>query len=137
AGASTRPGNGSAGSSAADSFFPCPDSWILITNKCYLFSEKLKSQKESENECKRQDAKLATVKNGRILKLLNTTKQDFWIGLTSRGTEHQGEWTGKWDDEAIITVTEGRGSCAKFSGGKLILDSCLQELHWICEKKPQ
>ncbi|XP_069601430.1 killer cell lectin-like receptor subfamily G member 1 [Ranitomeya imitator] len=136
AGANTRPGNGSAMSSASDSFSSCPDPWILISNKCYLFSENLKNQRDSEDDCERQKAKLAMVKNGTILKLVKTTKQEFWIGLMSRGTEHNGAWTGKWDDESIETVTEGQGSCAKISADRLVKENCLKELHWICEKKP-
>ncbi|XP_077124203.1 C-type lectin domain family 2 member D-like [Ranitomeya variabilis] len=101
AGSNTRPGNGSAVSFASDSFSSCLDPWILITNKCYLFSENLKNQRDSEDDCERQKAKLAMVKNGTILKLVKTTKQEFWIGLISRGTNHNGEWTGKWDDESI------------------------------------
>ncbi|XP_073511226.1 killer cell lectin-like receptor subfamily B member 1B allele C isoform X2 [Phyllobates terribilis] len=122
-------GNGSGASSAADSFSPCSDPWILISNKCYRFSENQKSQKESEDDCEKQNAQLA-------MKLVKITKQEFWIGLMSRGTEHQGEWTGKWADGSIEIVTKGQGTCVKISDGRLALHNCHQELHWICEKKP-
>ncbi|XP_075043453.1 C-type lectin domain family 2 member L-like [Mixophyes fleayi] len=114
----------------------CPAHWILIDNKCYLFSENKKSYDESERNCTESGSRLATVKEGGILRLVNFTGYEFWIGLTAAGTHYHGKaWTGRWADGSTETVSEGTGggTCVKI-GRRLILENCFTDLHWICER---
>ncbi|KAG9466497.1 hypothetical protein GDO78_016574, partial [Eleutherodactylus coqui] len=114
---------------------PCSDPWILITNKCYFFSENNKTRRASEEDCEKRGSRLATVKEGTILKLVAITEQEFWIGLESLGSHHRGGWSGRWADGSTVNITEGMetGTCAKIKS-KLSLDNCMEELHWICER---
>ncbi|XP_066457917.1 killer cell lectin-like receptor subfamily G member 1 [Eleutherodactylus coqui] len=120
-------------SSTAASSSPCPDPWILITNKCYLFSENKKTRRASEEDCEKRGSRLATVKEGTILKLVAITEQEFWIGLEALGSHHRGGWSGRWADGSTVNVTEETGTCAKIKS-KLSLHNCMEELHWICER---
>ncbi|XP_066457912.1 early activation antigen CD69-like [Eleutherodactylus coqui] len=120
-------------SSTAASSSPCSDPWILITNKCYFFSENKKTRRESEEDCEKRGSRLATVKEGTILKLVAITEQEFWIGLEALGSHHRGVWSGRWADGSTVNVTEGTGTCAKIKS-ELSLHSCMEELHWICER---
>ncbi|XP_040276631.1 killer cell lectin-like receptor subfamily G member 1 isoform X2 [Bufo bufo] len=131
----TSDGSRSGPSSSSDLFSLCPDPWILVTEKCYFFSENRKNYRDSKEDCEKRNSSLATVKEGTILKLVNITEQEFWIGLEHRGTHHQGEpWSGQWADGSIQNLTKGSGSCAKMKGG-LHLQNCMSDLHWICEKE--
>ncbi|XP_069819778.1 C-type lectin domain family 12 member B-like [Dendropsophus ebraccatus] len=118
-----------------DSSSPCPDPWILIMSKCYYFSDSKKNKKDSERDCEERNARLATVKEGTILRLVTITAQDFWIGLESRGSHHSGTWSGVWADGSLVNITGGSGTCAKISR-TLSLANCMQEQHWICEREP-
>ncbi|XP_056407578.1 early activation antigen CD69-like, partial [Hyla sarda] len=127
-------GSGSAISSPADGFSPCPDPWIHITDKCYFFSEDKKDRKDSEKDCEERNSRLATVTEGTILRLVTTTEQEFWIGLFTLGTHHgSGTWSGRWSDGSVVNVTKGSGTCAKIHR-VLVLHNCNGELHWICER---
>ncbi|XP_075043449.1 uncharacterized protein LOC142102618 [Mixophyes fleayi] len=126
--------NGSETSFSPGLYHACPAHWILIDNKCYFFSENKKSHHDSERNCRESGSRLATVKDGVILRLVTITAQEFWIGLTSTGGHYQGKaWTGRWVDGSIETITEGTGTCAKI-GRNLTLENCYTALHWICER---
>ncbi|XP_075033449.1 killer cell lectin-like receptor subfamily B member 1C [Mixophyes fleayi] len=112
----------------------CPAHWILIDNKCYFFSENKKYYHESVRNCTESGSRLATVKEGGILRLVTITAQEFWIGLTTTGSHQHGKvWTGRWADGSTETITDGTGSCAKI-GRRLILGNCYSDQHWICER---
>ncbi|XP_044132397.1 killer cell lectin-like receptor subfamily G member 1 isoform X2 [Bufo gargarizans] len=131
----TSDGSRSGPSSSSDLFSPCPDPWILVTRKCYFFSENRKNRKDSKEDCEKRNSSLATVKEGTILKLVNITEQEFWIGLEDLGTYHQDKpWSGRWADGSTQELPKGSGNCAKMKGG-LHLHNCQSDLHWICEKE--
>ncbi|XP_063776691.1 killer cell lectin-like receptor subfamily F member 2 [Pseudophryne corroboree] len=143
--------NGSETCSKGGRYPLCPDNWILIDSKCYFFSENKKNKEQSERDCAESGSGLATVKEGLILKLVTITAQEFWIGLTPKGTHYQGSvWSGVWADGSTEkwllvdrlslcghtrqrSVSEGTGTCVKM-GHRLSLENCYTELHWICER---
>ncbi|XP_066458237.1 CD209 antigen-like protein 2 [Eleutherodactylus coqui] len=112
----------------------CPHQWIQTENKCYFFSENKKAKEESEKNCSQMSSRLATVKEGIVLRLATAMEREFWVGLSTSGFYYQEDsWSGVWSDDSRVSIQEGSGTCAKL-GRRLMLENCYKELYWICER---
>ncbi|XP_069482800.1 B-cell differentiation antigen CD72-like isoform X2 [Ambystoma mexicanum] len=118
--------------SLIEKFEYCPRGWIMISGKCYLFSERKAQRSTAEQSCSWQTAHLAVIRarDKALQNLIKRTGQEYWFGLEKK----EGKW--KWPDgsEEDVSSWEGYNGCLKWEA-KRSSEWCGASLQWICEKK--
>ncbi|XP_075451448.1 C-type lectin domain family 2 member B-like isoform X2 [Ascaphus truei] len=117
---------------------PCPDDWMLVSGRCYYFSERETDWKSSEKFCTDAGGSLVMLKDNKTEEVVNRLKNkyDYWIGLKK---DAQGKW--KWSDGTLYTgkiAPEEDGSqldCA-YLDSRIGVLHCSSQRRWICTKDP-
>ncbi|XP_006903259.1 PREDICTED: killer cell lectin-like receptor subfamily F member 2 [Elephantulus edwardii] len=127
-------------SNVAGSNFTCPNHWLLNQEKCYWFSTSFKTWKESQLDCKNQQAHLLVIQNLDELAFIQSKLKPGHFGWVGLYVTHQGNrWT--WIDEhllipqlfPVIGPTD-HNSCAVITGSQVYSEDCNCKFNSICQK---
>ncbi|XP_064782787.1 CD209 antigen-like protein E [Oncorhynchus masou masou] len=128
----------------------CPEGWQKFESSWYFLSTETKTWEESRKDCLERGADLVIIDSRNEQKFLFNLKKRVWIGLTDSVKE--GTW--KWVDGNPLTTRYWYDPQPDNGGGKpengeedcveIHIDqsplkawndlSCVENLHWICEK---
>ncbi|XP_037641347.1 C-type lectin domain family 12 member B-like [Sebastes umbrosus] len=129
---------------------PCPKSWILFKEKCYLFYEEnapWKTREESRGFCQKKKADLVVVDNLQEQEFISShTKyyhdsfHGYWIGL-KKTKDNYWVWVDGRKDTLGYWINNGAGPYALFIPGRNLTASWgpanrLFENKFICENDP-
>ncbi|XP_075431427.1 killer cell lectin-like receptor subfamily F member 1 [Ascaphus truei] len=117
----------------------CLSGWTLVNEKCYFFSEHLKTKEESNQFCVLKESTLATVKseNTMLQSHIKRLNSAYWIGLDRERRARKQCYQWYWPDgsvESSLPTKYIAVNCAKMDQ-RLRTEPCSSRLRWICEKE--
>ncbi|KAJ1122210.1 hypothetical protein NDU88_000713 [Pleurodeles waltl] len=131
----TKPIKECANSSGSSSAL-CKVDWQLHSEKCYFFSENLKTWSQSHEECSSRNSHLAVIDDVKEMDFVTSNfKNSAWIGLFN--TTPGRRWT--WVNGSAYNGIKLPGSATKDGCGTVKLssigtDSCGTPYRYICQK---
>ncbi|KAM7180968.1 C-type lectin domain family 5 member A-like isoform 1-T3 [Macrochelys suwanniensis] len=118
----------------------CPIRWTFQRGKCYFFSVQEKTWNASQRACFEANSNLVIINSKEELEFLhnNTKAEDYFIGLSVRGTEGRWKWIDNTDlntDIFILGLNSDTSDCVVIGLTVVGTISCSVPNRWICEKK--
>ncbi|XP_008139052.2 killer cell lectin-like receptor subfamily F member 1 [Eptesicus fuscus] len=126
-------------SSATDHRGLCPSEWLKYQEKCYWFSNELKSWSDSYGYCLGRNAHLVIIQDQFEMAFLqkNLKQSNYvWIGLNFTSQERTWNWVDGSPLASKIFFIKGlatENSCAAIKGNKIYSEACSSVFKWICQ----
>ncbi|XP_066217289.1 killer cell lectin-like receptor subfamily F member 1 isoform X1 [Saccopteryx leptura] len=126
-------------SSATDHRGLCPSEWLKYQEKCYWFSNELKSWNDSYGYCSGRKSHLLIIQDQLEMDFIqkNLKQSNYvWIGLNFTSQKRTWKWVDGSPLASEIFSIKGpakENSCAAIKGNKIYSETCSGVLKWICQ----
>ncbi|KAF6119333.1 killer cell lectin like receptor F1 [Phyllostomus discolor] len=126
-------------SSAADRRGSCPSEWLKYQEKCYWFSNELKSWRDSYRYCLGRKSHLLIIQDQLEMAFIqkNLKQSNYvWIGLNFMAQKRMWNWVDGSPLASEIISIQGaamENSCAAIKGNKIYSETCSGVFKWICQ----
>ncbi|KAB0353159.1 hypothetical protein FD755_024125, partial [Muntiacus reevesi] len=112
--------------------------WSCCEEKCYYFSDILKTFEESRRFCSNQGSHLLKIEDEEEQEFIQSLVSYFsWIGLSRKGIVNP--W--KWEDGSLLQYklnlqnsNINNNNCAYVAANKVAASVCTKQFFFICEK---
>ncbi|XP_036924278.1 killer cell lectin-like receptor subfamily F member 1 [Sturnira hondurensis] len=126
-------------SRAADCGGSCPSEWLKYQEKCYWFSNELKSWRDSYGYCLGRNSHLLIIQDQLEMAFIqkNLKQSNYvWIGLNFTAQKRTWNWVDGSPVASEIVLIQGtamENSCAAIKGSKIYSETCSSVFKWICQ----
>ncbi|XP_015984352.1 killer cell lectin-like receptor subfamily F member 1 isoform X3 [Rousettus aegyptiacus] len=117
----------------------CPSEWLKYQEKCYWFSNELKSWSDSYGYCLGRKSHLLIVQDQLEMVFVqkNLKQSNYaWIGLNFTSQKKTWTWVDGSPLDSKIFFIKGpatENSCAAMKENKLYSETCSSVFKWICQ----
>ncbi|XP_028018136.1 killer cell lectin-like receptor subfamily F member 1 isoform X2 [Balaenoptera acutorostrata] len=117
----------------------CPSEWLKYQEKCYWFSNELKSWSDSYGYCLGRKSHLLIIQDQLEMAFIQKTlKQSnyVWIGLNFTSLKTTWTWVDGSPLDSKIFFIKGpakENSCAAIKENKIYSETCSSVFKWICQ----
>ncbi|XP_057559148.1 killer cell lectin-like receptor subfamily F member 1 isoform X1 [Hippopotamus amphibius kiboko] len=126
-------------SKATDHQGMCPSEWLKYQEKCYWFSNEMKSWSDSYGYCLGRKSHLLIIQDQLEMAFIQKTlKQSnyVWIGLNFTSLERTWTWVDGSPLDSKIFFIKGpakENSCAAIKENRIYSETCNSVFKWICQ----
>uniref|UniRef100_A0A8C3WIN7 Killer cell lectin like receptor F1 n=1 Tax=Catagonus wagneri TaxID=51154 RepID=A0A8C3WIN7_9CETA len=126
-------------SETADHKGMCPSEWLKYQEKCYWFSNEMKSWSDSHGYCLRRKSHLLIIQDQLEMAFIQKTlKQSnyVWIGLNFTFRKRTWTWVDGSPLDSNIFFIKGpakENSCATMKENRIYSETCSSVFKWICQ----
>ncbi|XP_023605791.1 killer cell lectin-like receptor subfamily F member 1 isoform X2 [Myotis lucifugus] len=117
----------------------CPSEWLKYQEKCYWFSNELKSWSDSYGYCLERNSHLVIIQDQFEMAFIqkNLKQSNYvWIGLNFTSQKRTWNWVDGSPFASKIFFIKGpatENSCAAIKGNKIYSETCSSVFKWICQ----
>ncbi|KAF6119334.1 killer cell lectin like receptor F1 [Phyllostomus discolor] len=117
----------------------CPSEWLKYQEKCYWFSNELKSWRDSYRYCLGRKSHLLIIQDQLEMAFIqkNLKQSNYvWIGLNFMAQKRMWNWVDGSPLASEIISIQGaamENSCAAIKGNKIYSETCSGVFKWICQ----
>uniref|UniRef100_A0A8C3WAU3 Killer cell lectin like receptor F1 n=1 Tax=Catagonus wagneri TaxID=51154 RepID=A0A8C3WAU3_9CETA len=117
----------------------CPSEWLKYQEKCYWFSNEMKSWSDSHGYCLRRKSHLLIIQDQLEMAFIQKTlKQSnyVWIGLNFTFRKRTWTWVDGSPLDSNIFFIKGpakENSCATMKENRIYSETCSSVFKWICQ----
>ncbi|XP_004438699.1 PREDICTED: killer cell lectin-like receptor subfamily F member 1 isoform X1 [Ceratotherium simum simum] len=126
-------------SRAADHTGLCPSEWFKYQEKCYWFSNEMKSWSDSYGYCLGRQSHLLIIQDQLEMSFIqkNLKQSNYvWIGLNFTSLRRTWTWVDGSPLDSKIFFIKGpakENSCAAIKENKIYSETCSSVFKWICQ----
>uniref|UniRef100_A0A8I3Q228 Killer cell lectin like receptor F1 n=3 Tax=Canis lupus TaxID=9612 RepID=A0A8I3Q228_CANLF len=117
----------------------CPSEWLKYQEKCYWFSNEMKSWSDSYGYCLERKSHLPIIQDQLEMAFIqkNLKQSNYvWIGLNFTSLVRTWTWVDGSSLDSNIFVIKGpakEDSCAATKENKIYSETCSSVFKWICQ----